>query len=127
MPFDGTEYKRWMSQAEHSLESSRRDMESGDYDWSCFKAQQAAEFAVKGLLYGIGVTAVGHSISKLLGELQTQGIALDKNILSMAKALDRHYIPARYPNAHAAGSPFEFYDLETSRDAVSGQLTSLIL
>ncbi|MGQ9530538.1 MAG: HEPN domain-containing protein [Candidatus Bathycorpusculaceae bacterium] len=120
MPFDETEYKRWMSQAEHSLESSKRDMEVGDYDWGCFKAQQAAEFAVKALLYGIGITAVGHSISKLLGQLSDQGISLDDNILSIARALDRHYIPARYPNAHVTGAPFEFYDARSSEEAIQG-------
>jgi len=32
--------------------------------------------------------------------------------------LDRHYIPSRYPNAYAAGSPFEFYDESTAREAI---------
>ena len=118
LPFDENEYKRWMRQAEHSLESSKRDMEMGDHDWSCFKAQQAAEFAVKGLLYGIGITAVGHSVSKLLGEIEAKGITLDKAVLSAARALDRHYIPARYPNAHVGGAPLEFYDENTSKEAI---------
>jgi len=118
LPFDEREYKRWMRQAEHSLESSRRDREAGDHDWSCFKAQQAAEFAVKALLYGIGVAAVGHSVSKLAGEIETRGIAVDQAILSSARALDRHYIPTRYPNAYASGAPFEFYDADTSREAI---------
>jgi len=105
LPFDEIEYKRWISQAEHSLDSAKRDMEMGDHDWSCFKAQRAAEFAVKGLLYGIGITAVGHSISRLIGELQSQGIALKKNILSVARALDRHYIPADIQKPTLAGLP----------------------
>ena len=118
MPFDEPEYRRWMRQAEHSIRSSEGDMERGDHDWSCFKAQQAAEFAVKGLLYGIGVTATGHSVSRLLGELEARGIALNQSILSAARTLDRHYIPARYPNAHIGGPPFEFYDASTSREAI---------
>lgn len=118
MPFDETEYKRWLRQAQHSLESSKRDMKMGDHDWGCFKAQQAAEFAVKGLLYGIGITAVGHSVSKLLGELKARGISVDRAVLSAAKVLDRHYIPARYPNAHIVGAPYEFYDENTSKQAI---------
>lgn len=117
MPFDEIEYMRWLRQAQHSLESSKRDMEIGDHDWSCFKAQQATEFAVKGLLYGIGITAVGHSVSKLLGELEANGITVDKAVLSAARVLDRHYIPARYPNAHVGGAPFEFYDENASKQA----------
>jgi HEPN domain-containing protein len=36
-----------MKQAEATLASAKRDKEAGDFNWSCFKAQQAAEFAVK--------------------------------------------------------------------------------
>jgi len=40
--------------------------EDGDHNWACFKAHQAAGFAVKGLLYGAGRPARGRSVSKLL-------------------------------------------------------------
>lgn len=63
---------------------------------------------------------MGHSVSRLLGELEARGIALDQNVLSAARTLDRHYIPARYPNAHVGGPPFEFYDVSTSREAIKG-------
>jgi len=35
-----------------------------------------------------------------------------------ARELDRHYIPPRYPDACAAGSPFEFYDQDTAERAL---------
>ncbi|WP_420835092.1 HEPN domain-containing protein [Thermofilum adornatum] len=36
----------------------------------------------------------------------------------MARELDRHYIPARYPNAFPSGTPHEAYDEEISRRAI---------
>ena len=78
-----------------------------------FKAQQAAEYAVKGLLYGFGIMAYGHSVVNLLGRLKEK-MKIPAEILRMARLLDRHYIPPRYPNAHPEGSPFEYYDAETA-------------
>lgn len=106
-----------MGQAENTLRSATRDRDVGDYNWSCFKAQQAAEFALKGLLYGIGLSAVGHSLVGLLGELGKRGIGTEE-MLRLARILDRHYIPTRYVNAHAEGAPFEFYDLSTAEEAI---------
>lgn len=111
------EYKRWLEQGKDTLLSPKRDKEAGDHNWSCFKAQQAAEFAVKALLYGIGVSAIGHSLLKFLGDLEQKGIKTDE-IRNFARTLDRHYIPTRYVNAHAEGAPFEFYDLPTAEEAV---------
>ncbi|MEM2950957.1 MAG: HEPN domain-containing protein [Nitrososphaeria archaeon] len=68
--YDKDEYERWVKQADATLASAKRDRDAGDYNWSCFKAQQSAEFAVKGLLYGLGFSPVGHSILKLLGEIE---------------------------------------------------------
>ncbi|MCY0883814.1 MAG: HEPN domain-containing protein [Acidianus infernus] len=39
-----------MISAKQTLESARSDLNSGFYNWACFKSQQAAEFTV----YGIG-------------------------------------------------------------------------
>jgi HEPN domain-containing protein len=111
------EYERWLQQAERTLQSAERDKQSGDYNWSCFKAQQAAEFAVKGLLYGIGVSAVGHSLLKFMGDLKERGTKVDE-VEGPARTLDRHYIPTRYANAHVEGAPFEFYDLSTAEEAL---------
>ncbi len=106
-----------MAQARNTLASSKKDKEAGDYNWSCFKAQQSGEFAVKALLYGIGVSVVGHSLLKLLNDLEEKGIQTDK-IKGSARTLDRHYIPTRYVNAHPEGMPFEFYDSSTAEEAI---------
>ena len=49
-----------------TLLSAEGDLGRGDYNWACFKAHQAAGYAVKALLHGLGLTPKGHSISLLL-------------------------------------------------------------
>jgi len=115
---DAEEYRRWRRQAEHTLESARRDAEANDYGWACFKAQQAAEYGIKALLRSFGLPAVGHSILQLLREARDEGLLFPPQAERWARVLDRHYIPPRYPNAYAAGSPFEFYDRETAQEAI---------
>ena len=115
--FDEVEFKRWMRQAERTLESAEKDKNSGDYNWCCFKAQQAAEYCVKGFLYGLGIMAYGHSIVNLLGRIKEE-LRIPRDVLRAARLLDRHYIPPRYPNAHSEGAPFEYYDIETAEEAL---------
>lgn len=127
MAFDRREYERWLRQARHTLESAREDLENESYDWACFKAQQAAEYAAKGLLYGLGSIPTGHSILRLMGRLKRRGIDVGE-ALKHARALDRHYIPTRYPNAYPDGSPYEYYDRETAEEALSmaGRILEMI-
>ena len=117
--FDGEEFSRWMKQAEHTLNSAQGDAARGDYGWACFKAQQAAEYATKALLRGLGLPAFGHSVLGLVGEIENQGLPITEDIRQCARTLDRHYIPPRYPDAYPVGSPFEFYDRETAEKATA--------
>lgn len=115
---DRQEFDRWMRQAEHNLASAERDVTAGDFAWACFKAQQAAEMAVKALLLGLGQPARGHSILALLRQVANLQIVVATSLLESAQRLDRFYIPTRYPNAHPMGSPFEFYNAGDAQQAV---------
>lgn len=115
---DVVEFDRWMSQADHNLASAERDERDGDYAWACFKAQQAAEIATKGLLLGLGQPAFGHSVLRLLQRIAALQIAVPQAIFESAKRLDRHYIPTRYPNAYPSASPFEFYNASDAEQAL---------
>jgi len=106
---DEREFERWFEAAKKSLESARGDLDRGDYNWACFKAQQAAELAVKGLLHGLGMPAYGHSISKLLRQLEGKGLAVSEDVVQVAKSLDKYYVPTRYPNAWSEGAPHDYY------------------
>jgi len=113
---DDHEYARWMRLSRGTLSSSRRDLEGGDYNWACFKAQQSAEFAMKALLHGLGLSAYGHSISALLERLP-EDLGAQK-IVQEAKRLDKCYIPTRYPNAWPQGTPEDYYTEEDAKEAV---------
>jgi len=112
------EAKRWFSEAEWDLQSARILHGSGRYNSCAFLCQQAAEKSAKALLYSVGESPFGHSALQLL---QRFGEASGKDISelrSSAAELDRHYIPARYPNAMPSGSPHENYDEEISQRAL---------
>ena len=115
---DDKEYLRWINTAKKNIESAYKDLEHGDYNWACFKAQQAGEAAVKALLHGIGVSAYGHSISKLLHSLKEIGLSVSDPLINYAKILDKYYIPTRYPNAWAEGSPHEYYTRDDGLKAI---------
>ncbi|WP_048160708.1 HEPN domain-containing protein [Thermococcus sibiricus] len=117
--FKEEEYERWMREAKRTLSSAYSDLEHAYYEWASFKAQQAAELAVKAILRGIGLAPIGHSITKLLRELNTLGIDVPKEILYYAMELDRNYIAPRYPDAYSEGAPFEYYSEEIAKELIS--------
>jgi len=115
---DEAEYSRWISMARKTLESARGDLERGDYNWACFKAQQSAEFSLKALHHGLGLLGHGHSVSRLLRELQDKGLEAGEELIEYAKALDKLYVPTKYPNAWAEGSPHEYYTRSDAEEAI---------
>jgi HEPN domain-containing protein len=98
----------WFNQGKRDADLARWCIEGGHYEWACFAAQQAAEKVIKAVFQKLGGEAWGHSVTDLLKALPISG-AVETELLDTARELDRHYIPARYPNAHPAGAPFEHY------------------
>ena len=98
----------WLKQGQRDLGHGRRSLDAGDYEWACFAAQQGAEKAVKAVIEKMGGVAWGHSVTALLESLP-ESLRPDPGLLDAAKALDKHYIPARYPNSHPQGAPYEYY------------------
>ncbi|GBC84289.1 hypothetical protein HRbin11_00714 [bacterium HR11] len=115
---DEGEFQRWMRQAEHTLESAERDRSERDYAWACFKAEQAAQCALKALLISIGQVAHGHSLRRLIRQVEASGFSVPSSVVTAAEGLERHYIPSRYPDAYPEGSPFEFYHDEQAQEAL---------
>ncbi|MET1159564.1 MAG: HEPN domain-containing protein [Thermoprotei archaeon] len=117
---------RWLGEAEWDYETALILHREKRYNASAFYAHQAAEKAVKALLYSINEAPWGHSIRVLLERyFKASGKDIDEKLLSYARELDRHYIPSRYPNAHPEGTPHEAYDEETSRRALQAAKTIL--
>jgi HEPN domain-containing protein len=133
--YDRPELERWRTQAEAALATA---LTSTAPSWGCFLCEQGAQLVVKGLLHAVGEheAAWGHDLvllerraSELFGGDWPPG-------LDQASArLARHYIPARYPDAHPSGAPDEHYtgadadqaraDAQSIHEAVSVVVTLL--
>lgn len=98
----------WFKQAHRDLEQAEDSRKVRRDEWACFAAQQAAEKATKALHLYLGQEAWGHVIAKLLEELP-ETVLVPKELIEKAHVLDNFYIPARYPNSHPTGAPFEHY------------------
>ena len=110
---------RWLSEALWDYETALILHRERRYNAAAFYSHQAAEKAVKALLYYVNEAPWGHSVRVLLERyFRKVGTDVDDKLLSYARELDRHYIPSRYPNAHPAGTPHEAYDEETSKRAL---------
>ncbi len=110
---------RWFDEALWDYETALILHREKRYNAAAFYAHQAAEKAVKALLYYVNEAPWGHSIRVLLERyFKRMSIGTDRKLLSYARELDRHYIPSRYPNAHPAGTPHEAYDEDTSKRAL---------
>lgn len=103
------EAERWLRQAEHDLEFARMALREGFFSQACFIAQQAAEKALKALLYHRGERVVlGHSLMELLERLRDQVSWVDA-LREAAGILDQYYVPTRYPNGLPGGVPYEAF------------------
>jgi HEPN domain-containing protein len=105
----------WLRQADADLEHAELSAKEGDYEWSCFAAQQAAEKAIKALYLSHHGDPWGHSLLALLQSLPKDVVSLLRpDLLDSARALDKAYIQTRYPNGFASGAPLDYF---TERDA----------
>ena len=109
----------WFRQAEADLEHARHALRDEHFEWACFAAQQAAEKAAKAAHAALGQEAWGHVVTELLEALQPHAPAVDEALLDRARALDKRYIPTRYPNGLAGGAPTDFYTRAEAERAIS--------
>lgn len=100
------------------METARILHGAGRYNAAAYYSHQAAEKAVKALLYLVNEAPWGHSVRILLEKFAEKKNISISELLPYARELDRHYVPSRYPNAHPAGTPHEAYDEDTSRRVI---------
>ena len=112
----------WFRQAERDFEQAVDSQSAGRHEWTCFAAQQAAEKAVKALHLDRGQEARGHVVARLLQELPDPP---PTDLVERGRVLDNFYIPARYPDSHPEGSPFEHFGPLQSQDALDHARTIL--
>lgn len=118
-PLDDEEFRRWREEADRALESARRESAAGAHNWSCFLAEQSAQLAVKALLHGLGRGPWGHDLMRLGREASEAGVTVPSELDDAFARLSRHYIPARYPDAHPGGSAASRYRAADSAEAIA--------
>jgi HEPN domain-containing protein len=106
------EARRWFETAQAELDVIRTLRAAGHYAAACFHSQQAAEKALKAMLYSQGMRVVlGHSIGHLARQCETYEPAF-AGLTNVAALLDQFYIPTRYPNGLPSPAiPDESYTL----------------
>ncbi len=110
---------RWLEEAERDVETAEILYKNARYNAACFYAHQAAEKAVKALLYSINEAPWGHSVRIVLERyIEKSRSSRIEYLIECARELDRHYIPSRYPIAHPSGTTFEAYDSKTAERAL---------
>mgnify|MGYP005848870649 CR=1 FL=1 len=113
----GNRYLDWFRQAEADLRHAGNALKAGDFEWSCFAAQQAAEKALKAVFQKLGLEAWGHTLTALIGNLPSS-LQLSPELVDYCKMLDKHYIPTRYPNGFESGAPTDFYTEAEAQQAI---------
>ena len=117
------EAERWLRQAESDLAFAALGAREGFPAQACFTSQQAAEKALKAVLYLSRIRfAPGHSVVELLDRARAAVTDTDaaplRRLQDSARQLDQYYIPTRYPNGLPGGVPAEVFTDRQAEDAV---------
>jgi len=113
---------RWLTTAEDDNDSAVILKENGKFAHSCFHAQQAGEKALKAVWYFADADPWGHSIKKLIEDLNFVDLKLYQRLesyIKMAMVLDRFYIPTRYPNGLPDITPDEAFSDEDADTCIT--------
>ena len=109
---------RWLKQAFEDIATAKILLDAGRFGPCAFFSQQAAEKALKAVLYAVGERPWGHSVASLLDQVAiVTESKIDEDLQCRAQALDEHYIRPRYPDARSEID--EAYDSEAAQDALN--------
>lgn len=107
-----------MVQAKRDLDDAEYSRKGERYNLACFLAQQSSEKALKAYLFYMGAEEVwGHSVA----ELSHNAADFDNRFADLGKtaaALDKYYIPTRYPNGLPGGIPSDAFIKEDADQAI---------
>ncbi len=103
------EAQRWLVAAQQDLLAAKSLSENRFYAHACFFAQQSGEKALKALWHLHDREPWGSSILRLVKEFPDTPAANYEEWAQRAAALDRFYIPTRYPDALPDLTPNQCY------------------
>jgi len=112
---------RWLRTGEDDLDAAIVLRKNKKFPHACFHAQQAGEKALKAVWYYADADPWGHSIRKLIEDLENVDLSLYDRLKSLLRAgtvLDRFYIPTRYPNGLPELTPGEAYLDEDAEECI---------
>ena len=107
----------WLRQSEAEFKAATDLLNTNNFAWCCFTAQQSAEKSIEAILNHIQCGALGHNLNTLIQEIE-QHLQVDKAVVDACIRLNRLYIPTRYPDAFASGVPAEQYFDQDANQAV---------
>jgi HEPN domain-containing protein len=110
---------RWLRQAEDDLEAAGTLEAAGKFAQAAFFAQQAGEKALKAVWLWQDADPWGHSLGRLVRQMPEGAQERFASLLEAALALDKLYIPTRYPDALAELTPAEAYTQSEARAALA--------
>ena len=88
--------------------------------WPCRADMWGGQLsAAKAAHAALGQEAWGHVVTELLDALRPDTAGIDDELLDRARALDKLYIPTRYPNGLAGGAPADFYTRPEAERAIA--------
>lgn len=112
------EAERWYQQSIDDLEASTGLLTLRKYAQACFYAQQASEKALKAVWYFLDLDPWGHSCTRLIQRLPENEQPYFAEVVETAIALDKLYIPTRYPDALAELTPAEAFTHQEGQSAI---------
>jgi HEPN domain-containing protein len=112
-------WQDWRTQALGDQSAAEDLFRTGHWAWCCFACHQAAEKFLKAALEARRVPHEGHSLPTLVRNLsQAVDHPMPDPVMAACRALNRLYIPTRYPDAHQEGAPVELYGERDARSAL---------
>jgi HEPN domain-containing protein len=115
----------WIAEADNDLAMADVLRKKKKYNGAVFFYVQAAEKAVKGLLYLFNIQPWGHSLLNLLNECEKLGIVITPEFKTNAAAFENHYIESRYPDTSPGIPPSTAYDKEKTNE-IRDQAKSIV-
>lgn len=115
------EAQRWLKTALDDWDTAVILKKNGKFAHSCFHTQQAGEKALKSVWYLVDADPWGHSIKKLIDDLENIDLKIHSLLLGFTReavVLDRFYMPTRYPNGLPDITPDEAYNEEDANTCI---------
>jgi HEPN domain-containing protein len=113
------ESDRWFKQARADLENAEWSAKGKFFGHACFLSQQAVEKALKAVLYKAGKRRILTHSTFTLAKQCSERFEEFGRITDLCASLDKHYIPARYPNSLPDGIPHEIYTEKEAEESIS--------